>query len=62
MVVAHLGFVDSDLGSSPWLVGCYCNYLLPDRRVEHPKSKSAQPRCATTMVTLYVPSTKNDGG
>ena len=38
MVVAHLGFVDSDLGSSPWLVGCYCNYLLPDRRVEHPKS------------------------
>ena len=40
-------------GEFPWLVGCYCSYLLPGRRVEHPKSKSAQPRCATTMVTLY---------
>ena len=43
MVVAHLDWVDSDLGSSPswWAVtavaavGC----LLPNRRVEHPKSK-----------------------
>ena len=52
MVVAHLGWIDSDLGSSPRPVGCYCSYLLPKRRVEHPKSKSTQPRCATTMVTL----------
>ena len=53
MVVAHLGWVDSDLGSSPRLVGCYYSYLLPNRMVEHSKSKSTQPRCATTMVTLY---------
>ena len=23
-----LGFEDENLGSSPWLVGRYCNYLL----------------------------------
>ena len=34
-------------------MGCYCSYLIPNRRVEHPRSKSTQPRCATTMVTLY---------
>ena len=28
-LVADLGWVDLDLGSSPWLVGCYCSYLLP---------------------------------
>ena len=51
MVVVHLGWVDSDLLSSPgwWAV---TGYLLLDRRVEHPKSKAAQPRYATTMVTL----------
>ena len=54
MVVVHLGWVDSDLGSSPGPrpVGCYRSYVLPNRRVEHPKSKSTQPRCTTTMVTL----------
>ena len=35
------------------LVGCYCSYLLPNRKLEHPKLKSTQPRCSTTMVTLY---------
>ena len=53
-VVAHLGFVDSDLGSSPgwWAVTAATCCPTGDRRSEHPKSKSAQPRCATTMVTL----------
>ena len=51
-MVVHLGWVDSDLESS-LLVGSYCSYLLPNKRVEHPKSKSTKLRCATTMVTLY---------
>ena len=34
-------------------MGRICSYLLPNRKVEHPKYKSTQPRCATTMVTLY---------
>ena len=39
----------TQIGEFPRPVGCFCQ---PNRRVEHPKSKSTQPRCATTMVTL----------
>ena len=46
-LVADLGWVDLDLGSSPgrWAatVATYC----PGRVVEHPKSKSTQPRSET---------------
>ena len=51
-VVADLGWVDLDLVSSPgrWAatVATYC----PSQMVQHPKSKSTQPRSATTFVTL----------
>ena len=52
-VVADLGLVDLDLGSSPgsWAatVATYC----PSQMVQHPKYKSTQFRSATTFVTLY---------
>ena len=38
----------------PRLVGRLCSYLLPNRMVEHPNTKSTQPRSETTSVTLYV--------
>ena len=54
-VVADLGLVGLDLGSSPgsWAatVATYC----PNQMVQHPKSKSTQLRSATTLVTLYYP-------
>ena len=52
MVVAYLGWVDLHLGSSPgWWAATVATYC-PSRMVEPPKSKSTQPRYATTMVTL----------
>ena len=55
-VVADLGWVDLDLLSSHsrWAatVATYC----PSQMVQYPKSKSTQPRSATTFVTLYVSS------
>ena len=36
-------------GVPPTTVATYC----PSRMVEHPKSKSTQPRYSTTRVTLY---------
>ena len=46
------GWVDLDLVGSPgrWAatVATYC----PSQMVQHPKSKSTQPRSATTFVTL----------
>ena len=51
MVVVHLGWVE--IWGVPSAGGPFCRYLLPNRQVEHPKCKSTQPRCATTMVTLY---------
>ena len=46
-------FVDLDLGSSPrWWAATVATYC-PSRVVEHPKSKSTQPRYSTTRVTLY---------
>ena len=46
-------FVDIDLGSSPgWWAATVATYC-PNRMVEHPKSKSTQPRYSTTRVTLY---------
>ena len=53
LVVAYLGWVDLDLGSSPgWWAATVATYC-PSRMVEPPKSKSTQPRYATTRVTLY---------
>ena len=47
-------FVDLDLGSSPgWWAATVATYC-PSRMVEHPKSKSTQPRYSTTRVTLYA--------
>ena len=40
----RLGWVDLDLGSSPgWWAATVATYC-PSRMVEHPKSKSTQPR------------------
>ena len=42
-----LGWVDLDLESSPgWWAGTVASYC-PSRMVEHPKSKSTQPRFAS---------------
>ena len=51
----RLGWVDLDLGSSPgWWASTVATYC-PSRMVEHPKSKSTQPRYSTTIVTtLYI--------
>ena len=53
-LVANLGWVDLDLGSSPRLVAATVATYCPSRMVEHPKSKSTQPRFATRCVTLYL--------
>ena len=46
-LVADLGFVDLDFGSSPgWWASTLATHC-PGRVVEHPKSKSTQPRSAT---------------
>ena len=52
LVVVHLGWVDIDLGSSPgwWAVTVATDCL--SRMMEHLRSKSTQPRCTTTRVTL----------
>ena len=45
-LLANLVWVDLDLGSSPgWWAGTVASYC-PSRMVEHPKSKSTQPRFA----------------
>ena len=52
-LLGNLGWVDFDLGSSPgWWAATVASYC-PSRMVEHPKSKSTQPRSETTSVTLY---------
>ena len=44
LVVEYLGWVDLDLGSSiGWWAATVATYC-PSRMVEHPKSKSTQPR------------------
>ena len=46
-MVADLGWVDLDLGSSPgWWAAIVASYC-PSRVVEHPKSKSTKPRYST---------------
>ena len=40
-------------GEFPLQLGHCCGFLLPKRMVEHSKSKSSRPRCATTWITLY---------
>ena len=53
-LVANLGWVDLDLGSSPgWWAATVATYC-PGRVAEHPKSKSTQPRCTTTWDALYT--------
>ena len=42
-------------------MGCYCSYLLPNRRVEHPKSKSTQVRDhhgnpVSALPSFFLPS------
>ena len=50
------GLVDLDLWGSPgWWAATVATYCL-SRMVEHPKSKSTQPRYSTTRVTLYQAS------
>ena len=52
-VVADLGLVDLDLGSSlGWWAAPAATYC-PSRMVKHTKSKSTQPRSTTTCPTLY---------
>ena len=52
-LVANLGWVDLDFGSSPgWWAATVATYC-PNRMVEHPKSKSSQPRFSTRCDTLY---------
>ena len=52
----YLGWVDLDLVSSPsWWAATAATYC-PSRMVEHPKSKSTQPRYPGTRWTLYMPS------
>ena len=52
-LLANLGWVDLDLGSFPgWWATTVATYC-PSRMVEHPKSKSTQPRFASRWVTLY---------
>ena len=53
-VVEYLGWVDLDLGSSPGWWAATVATFCPGRMVEHPKSKSTQPRYSTTRVTLYL--------
>ena len=46
-LLANLGWVDLDLESSPgWWAATVASYC-PSRMVEHPKSKSTQPRFAS---------------
>ena len=53
LVVWQLGWVDLDLRSSPgWWAATVATYC-PSRMVEHPKSKSTQPRYSTTRATMY---------
>ena len=52
-MVEYLGWVDLDLGSSPgWCAATVATYCLS--WLEHPKSKSTQPRYSTTRVTMYI--------
>ena len=52
--VCYMGWVDLDLESSPGWWAATVDAYCPSRMVEHPKSKSFQPRCAITRVTLYL--------
>ena len=57
-VVADLGWVDLDLISSPGMWAATVATYCPNQMVQHPKSKSTQPRSATTIVTLYMKAPK----
>ena len=52
-MVSELGWVDWDLRCSPgWWAATVATYC-PCRMVEHLNSKSTQPNCETTRITLY---------
>ena len=53
-LLANLGWVDLDLGSSPgWWAGTVASYF-PSRMVELPKSKSTHPRFASMQMKFPV--------
>ena len=53
-LLADLGWVDLDLGCSIVLLGQHRSCRTAQPPVEHPKSKSTQPRSGRRWVTLYV--------
>ena len=53
-LLADLGWVDLDLGCFTVLIGQHRSCSTAQRPVEHPKSKSTQPRSGRRWVTLYV--------
>ena len=56
-LLADLGWVDLDLGSSPGWLAIAVAIFCPSRMVEHPKSKSTQPRFVRRWDTLYLKCT-----
>ena len=52
-LLAELGWVDLNLGSSPGWWAAPVDTFCPSRMVEHPKSKSTQPRFVRRWDTLY---------
>ena len=53
-LLADLGWVDLDLGCPTVMLGQHRSCSTAQRPVEHPKSKSTQPRSARRWVTLYT--------
>ena len=49
--MAHLGWIDFDLGSFPWWVASVATYC-PSMMVELPKTQSIQPGCMIGIATL----------
>ena len=49
-----LGFEDEDLGSSPWLVGRYCSYLLPKQAGGTPQIIVDKTTPMTGRLRVYI--------
>ena len=52
-LLTDLGWVDLDLGCSTGRWAVLHLWCCPSKTVEHPKSKSTQPRSARRLVALY---------